>query len=146
MNWRWKGRPSLVLLSHICSPDRILRPLMGLGATSVQISRTSQKRVRKNPQQMKHGERKYKECAWCGRPFHVWPYVSKQYNRGKYCSRPCCTELWHTLAKLLAEGRLEAVLAPERARAKAERLARFTASANVDFAELERRYARGVAC
>jgi hypothetical protein len=93
---------------------------------------------------MKRGEREFKECTWCGRPFHVWPHVSKQHNRGKYCSHPCYTKTWRTLARLLAEGRLEAVLAPERARAKAARLAAL--QDHVGYAELERRYARGAVC
>ena len=42
------------------------------------------------------------------------------------------------------EGRLEVVLAPERARAKAVRLAAL--SVPLDLAEMERRYAKGAVC
>jgi hypothetical protein len=68
------------------------------------------------------GERKYRPCVWCDKPFHVWEHVLKQRNRGKFCSHRCYTESRRAFSDALSDGRLEAVLAPERERAKAERL------------------------
>jgi len=86
------------------------------------------------------GERKYRQCLWCDRPVHVWNHLLKQRNRGKFCSYLCFAETRRAFSDALADGRLETVLAPERALAKARRLAAFSASAG--YAEMERRYRR----
>ena len=86
-------------------------------------------------------ERTYKPCTWCDRPFRVWPHVLKQRKRGKFCSHPCYAAAWQAFSKALREGRLEGLLAPERARAKAERLAAALQDSE-GYAQMERRYAR----
>ena len=68
------------------------------------------------------GERIYRQCLWCDRPFHVWRFELKQRNRGKFCSHRCYAASRQAFSKALADGRLEGILAPERERAKAERL------------------------
>ena len=68
------------------------------------------------------GERKYRLCAWCERPLHVWPFQLKLKNSGKFCSRLCYESYRQAVSEALSDGRLEAILAPERARAKAARL------------------------
>jgi hypothetical protein len=74
------------------------------------------------------GERKYKPCTWCARPVHVWQHVLKQPNRGKFCSRFCYYAARRAFSDALASGQLESLLAPQRARAKAERLSRLANS------------------
>ena len=67
-------------------------------------------------------ERIYRPCIWCDRPFHVWRFELKQRNRGKFCSHRCYAATRRAFSEALADGRLEAILAPERERAKAARL------------------------
>jgi hypothetical protein len=84
-----------------------------------------------------HGERQYRPCVWCDRPFHIWRFELKQLNRGKFCGRRCYYAARKAFSNALADGRLAAVLAPERARAKAERLA---ALSDDSYTEMEARY------
>jgi hypothetical protein len=86
-----------------------------------------------------HGERIYRQCLWCDRPFHVWRFQLKQRNCGKFCSHRCYAASRRAFSDALADGRLEAILAPERKRAKAERLSTFSDSAG--YSEMEARYA-----
>jgi hypothetical protein len=86
------------------------------------------------------GERIYRQCIWCDRPFHVWRFKLAQRNRGKFCSPPCYAASRRAFSEALADGRLEAILAPERKRAKAERLSRLLSSA--EYSELEARFRR----
>jgi len=71
---------------------------------------------------MSYPERQYRNCIWCARPFHVWRFQLKQRNIGKFCSHPCYAASRRAFSDALADGRLEGILAPERERAKAERL------------------------
>ena len=68
------------------------------------------------------GERIYRPCIWCDRPFHVWRFELKQRNRGKFCSHRCYVASRRAFSNALADGRLEGILVKERERAKAERL------------------------
>jgi len=68
------------------------------------------------------GERIYRLCIWCDRPFHVCRFELAQRNRGKFCCHPCYAASRRAFSDALADGRLEGILAPERKRAKAERL------------------------
>jgi hypothetical protein len=86
-----------------------------------------------------HGERIYRQCLWCDRPFHVWRFELAQRNRGKFCCHPCYAASRRAFSDALADGRLEGILAPERKRAKAERLSTFSDSAG--YSEMEARYA-----
>jgi hypothetical protein len=67
-------------------------------------------------------ERNYRACIWCDRPFHVWRFQLKERNGGRYCSRPCYAAYLRAFSEALADGRLDSILGPERARAKAARL------------------------
>src|SRR6516162_1212219 len=59
------------------------------------------------------GERIYRLCIWCDRPFHVWRFELKERNRGKFCSHRCYTASRRAFSDALADGRLEGILAPE---------------------------------
>jgi hypothetical protein len=63
------------------------------------------------------GERIYRLCIWCDRPFHVWRFELKQRNRGKFCSVRCYSASRRAFSNALADGRLEVILAEERERA-----------------------------
>jgi hypothetical protein len=64
----------------------------------------------------------YRQCIWCSRPFRVWRFQLVAGNRGKFCTRQCYDASRRAFSEALADGRLEGILAPERERAKAERL------------------------
>ena len=81
----------------------------------------------------------YGRCIMCDRPMRVWRYHLLQRNRGKFCSRRCYYAARQFFSDALADGRLEGILAPERKRAKAERLSTFSDSAG--YSEMEARYA-----
>jgi hypothetical protein len=85
-------------------------------------------------------ERIYRPCIWCARPVRTWKYLFKQHTRGKFCSTRCYLASRRAFSDALADGRLEAILAPERKRAKAERLSTFFDSAG--YSEVEARYTR----
>jgi hypothetical protein len=68
------------------------------------------------------GKRQYRACIWCDRPFHVWRFELAQRNRGKFCSSPCYAASRRAFSDMLASGQLESLLAPQRERAKLERL------------------------
>jgi hypothetical protein len=63
------------------------------------------------------GERIYRLCIWCDRPFHVWRF-EPQRNRGKFCSHRCYAASRRAFSDALADGRLELILAEEREQAK----------------------------
>jgi hypothetical protein len=66
----------------------------------------------------------YRHCAMCGAPFRVWPYALRAGNRGKFCTFECYVESHRALSKALSDGRLDAILAPEREAARRKRAAR----------------------
>ena len=85
------------------------------------------------------GQRIYRQCLWCDRPFHVWRFQLKRPNRGKFCSNLCYAASRRAFSDALVNGRLEAILVEERKQAKAERLSRSSDTAT--YAQMERRYA-----
>ena len=81
----------------------------------------------------------YRQCIMCDRSMRVWKHHLLARNRSKFCSRRCYYAARRAFSDALADGRLDSILAEERARAKAERLSTFPGSAGY----LEARYARG---
>lgn len=63
----------------------------------------------------------YRECLTCGRSFRVWKFTQRQPNRGKFCTRECYFASRLAYSAALADGRLEAILAPEREAARRKR-------------------------
>jgi hypothetical protein len=61
----------------------------------------------------------YRQCIFCGRPFRVWR-CELLLNRAKFCTRKCYSASRRLFSHALADGRLEVILASERAIAKAE--------------------------
>ena len=72
----------------------------------------------------------------CERPFKVFRYQVREGT--KFCSRFCCWAAQRAFMRALADGRLSGILALERERAKAERLATLSEES---YSEMERRYA-----
>jgi hypothetical protein len=66
------------------------------------------------------GERMYRNCLVCGRPFRFWNWELRLRNRGKFCTRQCYRAAWRAFSMALADGRLEVILANELERIKAE--------------------------
>jgi hypothetical protein len=62
----------------------------------------------------------YLRCAMCDRPFKTFRYRVRE--GAKFCTRSCFYAAMRAFHKALWDGRLEGILAPERERAKAERL------------------------
>ena len=60
----------------------------------------------------------YRRCIMCGRPFRVWKCELLR-NRAKFCTVQCYSASRRAFSRALADGRLEAILASERAIAKA---------------------------
>jgi hypothetical protein len=83
----------------------------------------------------------YRQCAMCDLSMRVWKHHLLGRNRSKFCSRRCYYAARRAFSEALADGRLNVILAEERKRAKAERLARFRGG--TEYTEMERRYARG---
>ena len=61
----------------------------------------------------------YRHCIMCGRPFRVWR-CELLPNRAKFCTVGCYSASRRLFSEALADGRLEVILANERAIAKAE--------------------------
>jgi hypothetical protein len=61
----------------------------------------------------------YRRCIMCGRPFRVWR-CELLPNRAKFCTVRCYSASRRAFSNALADGRLEVILANERAIAKAE--------------------------
>ena len=61
----------------------------------------------------------YRRCIMCERPFRVWRCELLR-NRAKFCSVRCYSASRRAFSNALADGRLEVILANERAIAKAE--------------------------
>jgi hypothetical protein len=57
----------------------------------------------------------------CGSPFRVWACHLRQGNRGKFCTPECYYASRRAIAKALADGRLDSLLAEERSQAKRKR-------------------------
>src|SRR5260221_677279 len=64
--------------------------------------------------------RYYRNCLLCGCPFAVRPYEVHLTDRGKFCSRMCYHSSRHLFTQALADGRLDVILAPERAAARGD--------------------------
>jgi len=58
------------------------------------------------------------QCAMCERSFKVFHYQVREGT--KFCSRFCCWAAQRAFTRALADGRLNGILAEERARAKVE--------------------------
>jgi hypothetical protein len=67
------------------------------------------------------------KCAMCDRPFKVFRYQLREGT--KFCSLSCLWAAQRAFTRALADGRLSGILAEERERAKAKRLAMFSDSA-----------------
>jgi hypothetical protein len=72
----------------------------------------------------------YRQCIMCERPFRVWRCELLR-NRAKFCSVRCYSASRRAFSKALADGRLEVILANERAVAKAERKGRPSTSLRI---------------
>jgi hypothetical protein len=61
----------------------------------------------------------YRHCIVCGRPFRVWRCELLR-NRAKFCTVRCYSASRRAFSKMLADGRLEVILAEELERTRKE--------------------------
>jgi hypothetical protein len=69
-------------------------------------------------------QRHYRSCLMCGRPFPVRRCELRETNRGKFCTIACYAQSRLAFSNALRDGRLDAILAPEREQARRASAAR----------------------
>jgi hypothetical protein len=68
-------------------------------------------------------QRYYRQCLMCGRSFPVRRCELRETNKAKFCTIACYNQSRLAFSAALRDGRLEAILAPERERARKARAA-----------------------
>jgi hypothetical protein len=81
--------------------------------------RGTRRDVSRRQERHAHGDQECNGSLRRGVPLHLRACL---HRRGKFCSHRCYVASRQAFSKALADGRLEGILAPERKRAKAERL------------------------
>ena len=69
-------------------------------------------------------QRHYRNCLMCGRPFPVRRCELRETNKAQFCTIACYSQSRLAFSAALKDGRLDAILAPEREEARRARLAR----------------------